>query len=161
MPLLLADIPYSMYALPAALVFILLMAVFLKLRPAPRLSNRLTEGLDRLGSVNRRVDGVEFPRTRVGPLEAPTRTLLDDLADGIHRKLVSRLRRDFDLTRPGARTDLRRVIEHLVDTENPLLNRIEREKLIDTVLDRIPAFRRPSPEGTPEAAPTRADSSPR
>ncbi len=38
------------------------------------------------------------------------------------------------------RRDIRRVIEHLCDTENPLLNRIEREKLIDEVLDETLGF---------------------
>ena len=38
------------------------------------------------------------------------------------------------------RRDIRRVIEHLCDTENPLLNRIEREKLIEEVLDETLGF---------------------
>ena len=38
------------------------------------------------------------------------------------------------------RRDIRRVIEHLCDTENPLLNRMEREKLIEEVLDETLGF---------------------
>jgi pilus assembly protein CpaF len=38
------------------------------------------------------------------------------------------------------RRDIRRVIEHLCDTENPLLNRIEREKLIEEILDETLGF---------------------
>src|SRR4029079_2633524 len=40
-----------------------------------------------------------------------------------------------DLSSDAMRRDIRRVIEHLCDTENPLLNRIEREKLIEEILD--------------------------
>src|SRR5262245_50054423 len=57
----------------------------------------------------------------------------DELKRQIHSKLVERL--DFtrvkDLSSDAMRRDIRRVIEHLCDTENPLLNRIEREKLIE------------------------------
>ena len=38
------------------------------------------------------------------------------------------------------RRDIRRVIEHLCDTENPLLNRSERERLIEEVLDETFGF---------------------
>jgi pilus assembly protein CpaF len=61
----------------------------------------------------------------------------DELKRQIHAKLVERL--DFsrvkDLNSDALRRDIRRVIEHLCDTENPLLNRMEREKLIEEILD--------------------------
>src|SRR5687767_2645184 len=66
----------------------------------------------------------------------------DELKRQIHSKLVERL--DFtrvrDLSSDAMRRDIRRVIEHLCDTENPLLNRIEREKLIEEILDETLGF---------------------
>jgi len=66
----------------------------------------------------------------------------EDLKRQIHAKLVERL--DFtrvrDLSSDAMRRDIRRVIEHLCDTENPLLNRIEREKLIEEILDETLGF---------------------
>ena len=55
----------------------------------------------------------------------------------IHGKLVEKL----DLSRLGdlqgdtLRREIRLVVEHLCDTENPALNRSERERLIEEVLD--------------------------
>ncbi|HEV3164620.1 MAG TPA: CpaF family protein [Isosphaeraceae bacterium] len=55
----------------------------------------------------------------------------------IHMRLVDRL----DLTRvaemdPGTlRSEIRGVVEFLCDTENPLLNRAERQRLVDEILD--------------------------
>ncbi|QDU40291.1 Putative conjugal transfer protein [Maioricimonas rarisocia] len=60
----------------------------------------------------------------------------------IHGKLVDKL----DLTRLGElqgdtlRREIRLVVEHLCDTENPLLNRSERERLIEEVLDETFGF---------------------
>ncbi|MGC1272836.1 MAG: CpaF family protein [Planctomycetaceae bacterium] len=60
----------------------------------------------------------------------------------IHNKLVDKL----DLTKLGAldgitlRREIRAVVEHLCDTENPLLNRSERERLIEEVLDETFGF---------------------
>jgi len=60
----------------------------------------------------------------------------------IHAKLVDKL----DLTRLGdlqgdtLRREIRLVVEHLCDTENPLLNRSERERLIEEVLDETFGF---------------------
>ena len=59
------------------------------------------------------------------------------LKQRIHSKLVDKL----DLTRVGElegdvlRREIRLVVEHLCDTEDTLLNRSERERLIDEVLD--------------------------
>ena len=61
----------------------------------------------------------------------------DNLKRRIHGKLVDKL----DLTRVGElegdvlRREIRLVVEHLCDTEDTLLNRNERERLVDEVLD--------------------------
>src|SRR5882724_4178796 len=61
----------------------------------------------------------------------------DALKRKIHTKLVDKL----DLTRVGElegdvlRREIRLVVEHLCDTEDTLLNRAERERLIEEVLD--------------------------
>ena len=60
----------------------------------------------------------------------------------IHGKLVDKL----DLSRLGdlegdtLRREIRLVVEHLCDTENPLLNRSERERLIEEILDETFGF---------------------
>jgi len=69
-------------------------------------------------------------------------TSFDDLQTLIHSKLVDKL----DLSRLGdlegdtLRREIRLVVEHLCDTENPLLNRSERERLIEEVLDETFGF---------------------
>ena len=61
----------------------------------------------------------------------------EELKQRIHSKLVDKL----DLSRVGElegevlRREIRLVVEHLCDTEDTLLNRNERERLIDEVLD--------------------------
>ena len=66
----------------------------------------------------------------------------EDLKRVIHNKLVEKL----DLSRLGdlegdtLRREIRLVIEHLCDTENPLLNRSERERLIEEILDETFGF---------------------
>src|SRR6188768_2231180 len=61
----------------------------------------------------------------------------EDLKRRIHGKLVDKL----DLSRVGElegdvlRREIRLVVEHLCDTEDTLLNRTERERLVDEVLD--------------------------
>ena len=60
----------------------------------------------------------------------------------IHGKLVDKL----DMNKLGSldsgtlRREIRLVVEHLCDTENPLLNRSERERLIEEVLDETFGF---------------------
>ncbi len=61
----------------------------------------------------------------------------ENLKRRIHGKLVDKL----DLTRVGElegdilRREIRLVVEHLCDSEDTLLNRSERERLVDEVLD--------------------------
>ncbi|HVV99534.1 MAG TPA: CpaF family protein [Planctomycetaceae bacterium] len=69
-------------------------------------------------------------------------TSFEDLKSHIHAKLVDKL----DLSRLGdlegdtLRREIRLVVEHLCDTENPLLNRSERERLIEEVLNETFGF---------------------
>jgi len=66
----------------------------------------------------------------------------ETLKSHIHGKLVEKL----DLTRvselegDSLRREIRVVVEHLCDTENPLLNRSERERLVEEVLDEAFGF---------------------
>jgi pilus assembly protein CpaF len=66
----------------------------------------------------------------------------DDLKRLIHSKLVDKLdlSRVSDLAGDTLRREIRLVVERLCDTENPLLNRMERERLIDEVLDETFGF---------------------
>jgi pilus assembly protein CpaF len=66
----------------------------------------------------------------------------DELKRHIHSKLVERLdlSRVTDLQGETLRREIRLVVERLCDTENPLLNRMERERLIDEVLDETFGF---------------------
>ena len=71
------------------------------------------------------------------PTESSKEKEFDDLKRRIHGKLVDKL----DLTRVGElegdtlRREIRLVVEHLCDSEDTLLNRAERERLIEEVLD--------------------------
>ena len=66
----------------------------------------------------------------------------DDLKRLIHGKLAEKLdlSRVGDLEGDSLRREIRLVIEHLCDTENPLLNRSERERLIEEILDETFGF---------------------
>jgi len=71
------------------------------------------------------------------PSEDAKAVEFENMKRRIHGKLVDKL----DLTRVGElagdvlRREIRLVVEHLCDTEDTLLNRNERERLIDEVLD--------------------------
>src|SRR5947209_9245456 len=100
--------------------------------------SRLQQGLSKLNSMNgASVRGLSTPGVSAGGSKN-----YDELKRQIHARLVERL--DFtrvkDLNSDALRRDIRRVIEHLCDTENPLLNRMEREKLIEEVLDETLGF---------------------
>ena len=66
----------------------------------------------------------------------------EELKQLIHCKLVDKLdlARLGDLEGDTLRREIRLVVEHLCDTENPLLNRSERERLIEEVLDETFGF---------------------
>ncbi|GAB4162971.1 MAG: CpaF family protein [Planctomycetaceae bacterium] len=87
----------------------------------------------------------------VSPVDSSTRlsrsgdSSQDDfevLKQMIHSKLVDKLdlSRIGDLEGDTLRREIRLVVEHLCDTENPLLNRSERERLIEEVLDETFGF---------------------
>ncbi len=86
--------------------------------------------------ANRPPMGMRTPRVDTQQLDFETLKRL------IHTKLVDKL----DLTRLGdlqgdtLRREIRLVVEHLCDSENPLLNRAERERLIEEILDETLGF---------------------
>src|SRR3954451_23065770 len=100
--------------------------------------SRLQQGLSKLNSMN----GASVRGLSTAGVSAGGSKNYDELKKQIHARLVERL--DFtrvkDLNSDALRRDIRRVIEHLCDTENPLLNRMERERLIDEVLDETFGF---------------------
>ncbi len=103
--------------------------------------SRLQQGLSKLNNMNgSSVRGLSVNSSN-GQSAASTKNF-EELKKQIHAKLVERL--DFsrvkDLASDALRRDIRRVIEHLCDTENPLLNRMEREKLIEEILDETLGF---------------------
>jgi len=72
---------------------------------------------------------------------APTTEDADDSFEQLKRRIHSKLVDKLDLSRVGdlegdvLRREIRVVVEHLCDTEETLLNRGERERLIEEVLD--------------------------
>jgi pilus assembly protein CpaF len=107
--------------------------------------SRLQQGLSRLNNYSRQgnnsVGGGGMSMASAAGAAAANKSF-EDLKRHIHGKLVEKL--DFtrvkDLQSDALRKDIRRVIEHLCDTENPLLNRMERERLIDEILDETLGF---------------------
>jgi pilus assembly protein CpaF len=103
--------------------------------------SRLQQGLSRLGNSSQ---GSRLGLSSHGGSTHGTtgNKSFEDLKRHIHAKLVEKL--DFtrvkDLASDALRRDIRRVVEHLCDTENPLLNRMERERLIDEILDETLGF---------------------
>ena len=102
--------------------------------------SRLQQGLSKLNNMNgSSVRGLSV--SSAGQSAAASKNF-EELKRQIHGKLVEKL--DFtrvkDLASDALRRDIRRVIEHLCDTENPLLNRMEREKLIEEILDETLGF---------------------
>jgi pilus assembly protein CpaF len=104
--------------------------------------SRLQQGLSRLNSYSRQGNASLAGTMAAAGGGAAGNKSFEDLKRHIHSKLVEKL--DFtrvkDLHSDALRKDIRRVIEHLCDTENPLLNRMERERLIDEILDETLGF---------------------
>jgi pilus assembly protein CpaF len=100
--------------------------------------SRLQQGLSRLNSISNHGTSIRGSTQGI----AQGNKSFEDLKRHIHSKLVEKL--DFtrvkDLNSDALRRDIRRVVEHLCDTENPLLNRMERERLIDEILDETLGF---------------------
>jgi pilus assembly protein CpaF len=104
--------------------------------------SRLSRGLTSMGSggVSRLGSG---SLAGVGGLDRQNGTKsFEELKRLIHGKLVEKLdlSRVSDLEGETLRREIRLVVERLCDTENPLLNRMERERLIDEVLDETFGF---------------------
>src|SRR5438132_12382648 len=101
--------------------------------------SRLSQGMSRLNNASK--PGFSMAGGAAGGTPGGGKSF-EDLKRHIHGKLVEKL--DFtrvkDLASDALRKDIRRVIEHLCDTENPLLNRMERERLIDEILDETLGF---------------------
>jgi pilus assembly protein CpaF len=100
--------------------------------------SRLQRGLSGLSSngVGGRLGGSLAGSERQGAKS------FEELKRLIHGKLVDKLdlSRVSDLEGDTLRREIRLVVERLCDTENPLLNRMERERLIDEVLDETFGF---------------------
>ncbi len=79
--------------------------------------------------------------TQIGAQDKGNKSF-EELKRLIHGKLVDKLdlSRVSDLAGDTLRREIRLVVERLCDTENPLLNRMERERLIDEVLDETFGF---------------------
>lgn len=102
--------------------------------------SRLQSGLKNLGSSTGsygRMGGISQ-----GGLDRNSNKSFEELKRLIHAKLVDKLdlSRVSDLAGDTLRREIRLVVERLCDTENPLLNRMERERLIDEVLDETFGF---------------------
>ena len=111
--------------------------------------SRLQQGISKLNSLSNQ--GANSGMSGLSRLSTPSfgghgggggGKNFEELKRQIHSKLVERLdlSRVKDLASDAMRRDIRRAIEHLCDTENPLLNRIEREKLIEEILDETLGF---------------------
>src|SRR5262245_57528015 len=99
--------------------------------------SRLQSGLSRLTGQG----GPSRPGSQAGG-DRPGSKSFEELKRLIHSKLVDKLdlSRVSDLEGDTLRREIRLVVERLCDTENPLLNRMERERLIDEVLDETFGF---------------------
>jgi pilus assembly protein CpaF len=96
---------------------------------------RLQRGLS---AINGTKAGASFG----GPGDRQGAKSFEELKRLIHSKLVDKLdlSRVSDLDNDTLRREIRLVVERLCDIENPLLNRMERERLIDEVLDETFGF---------------------
>jgi pilus assembly protein CpaF len=99
--------------------------------------SRLSRGLSSLSN-----NGLSRSGVSQSGLDRQGNKSFEELKRLIHSKLVDKLdlSRVSDLEGETLRREIRLVVERLCDTENPLLNRIERERLIDEVLDETFGF---------------------
>jgi pilus assembly protein CpaF len=98
--------------------------------------SRLSRGLSNFGPTTNRLGTSQLGSERQASKS------FEELKRLIHGKLVDKLdlSRVSDLEGDTLRREIRLVVERLCDTENPLLNRMERERLIDEVLDETFGF---------------------
>jgi pilus assembly protein CpaF len=75
--------------------------------------------------------------SRLRPTGADSAQTFEALKRIIHGKLVDKLdlSRVSDMEGERLRREIRLVVEHLCDTENPMLNRTERDRLVEEVLN--------------------------
>ncbi len=109
--------------------------------------SRLQRGLSSLGSGSKGSRSSGGSSSRMSGMSmtgggSQSSKSFEDLKRIIHGKLVDKLdlSRVTDLASDTLRREIRLVVERLCDTENPLLNRMERERLIDEVLDETFGF---------------------
>src|SRR5205809_7148081 len=100
--------------------------------------SRLSKGITGLSSYSRH--GASQSQSVAN--DRQSNKSFEDLKRLIHGKLVDKLdlSRVSDLEGDTLRREIRLVVERLCDTENPLLNRMERERLIEEVLDETFGF---------------------
>jgi pilus assembly protein CpaF len=99
--------------------------------------SRLSRGITNISSF-----GPSQSHTGGFASERQSTKSFEELKRLIHSKLVDKLdlSKVSDLQGDTLRREIRLVVERLCDTENPLLNRMERERLIDEVLDETFGF---------------------
>jgi pilus assembly protein CpaF len=104
--------------------------------------SRLQRGLSGLSHNGNSQNGMSRLGQSQSGLERQGSKSFEELKRLIHGKLVDKLdlSRVSDLDGDTLRREIRLVVERLCDTENPLLNRMERERLIDEVLDETFGF---------------------
>src|SRR5215813_6976527 len=104
--------------------------------------SRLQRGLTGITSNNTNAGSYNRLATATAAAERQGAKSFEELKRLIHGKLVDKLdlSRVSDLEGDTLRREIRLVVERLCDTENPLLNRVERERLIDEVLDETFGF---------------------
>ncbi len=104
--------------------------------------SRLQRGLSGLSNNGQSVSNLSRLGVSQAGLERQGSKSFEELKRLIHGKLVDKLdlSRVSDLDGDTLRREIRLVVERLCDTENPLLNRMERERLIDEVLDETFGF---------------------
>src|SRR5947208_4353591 len=104
--------------------------------------SRLQSGLRNLSSTGGASNASGLGGGSQSGLERGSGKGFEELKRLIHSKLVDKLdlSRVSDLAGDTLRREIRLVVERLCDTENPLLNRMERERLIDEVLDETFGF---------------------
>jgi pilus assembly protein CpaF len=107
-----------------------------------RLQRSQTSGLTGSGSQNGSFTGGRLGTLSQTNAASQSTKSFEELKRLIHGKLVDKLdlSRVSDLEGDTLRREIRLVVERLCDTENPLLNRMERERLIDEVLDETFGF---------------------
>jgi pilus assembly protein CpaF len=105
-----------------------------------QLPPRSSLGVSRASNLASRVSTGQSVATGVAP--GHSGKSFDELKRTIHAKLVDKLdlSKVSDLQGDVLRKEIRVFVERLCDTENPLLNRMERERLIEEVLDETLGF---------------------